>query len=165
MWTCFALTKAELCAECCARITVFHKLNDSESVAVRRYLMLVVCWWLNTWACLQRMVLTLAGRLCSDCFTSFSGTFLFFFKSSPFPFIKKCLLVLKATDPWRLVLIVGDILYLALRYTMFVCEKQIESFCHIQAIIASCFALVQFIDNGTKSGTSEKRCALIFLSF
>lgn len=29
-------------AECCARITVFHKLNDSESVAVRRYLMLVV---------------------------------------------------------------------------------------------------------------------------
>lgn len=161
MWTCFALTKAELCAECCARITVFHKLNDSESVAVRRYLMLVVCWWLNTWACLQRMVMTLAGRICSDCFTSLVVLFYFLFLISPLSFF----LVLKATDPWRLVFIVGDILYHALRYTMFVCEKQIESFSHIQAIIASCFALVQFIDNGTKSGTSEKRCALIFLSF
>lgn len=96
-------------------------------------------------------------------FHLFSGTF--FFKSPPLSFLKRFLLVLKATDPWRLVLIVGDILYHALRYTMFVCEKQIESFSHIQAIIASCFALVQFIDNGTKSSTSEKRCALIFLSF
>lgn len=80
-WTCFvhfcrnimsnrvALTKLS-CAECCARITVFHKLNGSESVAVGRYLMLVVWWWLNTWARLWRMVLTLAGRICSDCFTS-----------------------------------------------------------------------------------------------
>lgn len=94
-------------------------------------------------------------------FHLFSGTFYFLFLISPLSFF----LVLKATDPWRLVFIVGDILYHALRYTMFVCEKQIESFSHIQAIIASCFALVQFIDNGTKSGTSEKRCALIFLSF
>lgn len=38
---CVALTKPS-CAECCAHITVFHKLNGSESVAVRRYLMLVV---------------------------------------------------------------------------------------------------------------------------
>lgn len=45
-----------------------HKWSGSESVAVRRYLMLVVWWWLNTWACLWRMVLTLAGRICSDCF-------------------------------------------------------------------------------------------------
>lgn len=114
MWTCFALTKAELCAECCARITVFHKLNDSESVAVKRYLMLVVCWWLNTWACLQRMVMTLAGRICSDCFTSLVVLFYFLFLISPLSFF----LVLKATDPWRPVFIVGDILYHALRYTV-----------------------------------------------
>lgn len=33
MSRCVALTKLS-CAECCARITVFHKLNGSESVAV-----------------------------------------------------------------------------------------------------------------------------------
>lgn len=38
------------CSECCACITVFHKLNGSESVTVRRRLMSVVWRWLNTWA-------------------------------------------------------------------------------------------------------------------
>lgn len=41
MSSCCALTKLSCATECCAHITVFHKLNGSESVAVRRYLMLV----------------------------------------------------------------------------------------------------------------------------
>lgn len=75
-------------------------------------------------------------------FHLFSGTFLLFL-ISPLSF----LLVLKATDPWRLVFIVGDILYHALRYTMFVCEKHIESFSHIQAIIGRWYNLLTMVLN------------------
>lgn len=113
------LTKLS-CAECCARITVFHKLNGSESVTVRRYLMLVVWWWLNTRACLQRMVLTLAGRICSDCFTSLMVLFF------PFPFI---FLLLKAVDPWRLVIIVSDMMYRVVRRCfIYECDRHVQRF-------------------------------------